>query len=155
MISLQRESSWNDKGLSSTLIQEAIKPIMGVMEAATADLFMFEAKGLAERVIRQLKVATEDWADSCRRLSDFEQRYLIDDPLNEEALAKHALALAALEKIGRLVSLTTEDSQFPDRQFAERVAAQLQDLKDRRAMWHSKMPQQERDQILRDVFNEF
>jgi len=114
----------------------------------------FDSEGLTDRMVRQLKVAGEDWFDGCRRLSEFEERYLADEPLNEEALARHAKALNTLELVGRLLSLTVEDALFPDRQFADRVAVTMRDLKDRRAMWHGDMSSAQREQLLREVFDE-
>jgi hypothetical protein len=122
--------------------------------AVFADDLPIDSEALADRIIRQFTVATEDWADACRKLSQFEQQWLADDPLDEAALAKHARALTSLELLGRLIAATTESPDFPDRQLSNRVAAQLQDLKDRRAMWHTKMPTEKRNQIVREVFDE-
>ena len=124
------------------------------MNAAAAIEIAFDSEGLTERMVRQLKVAGEDWLDGCRRLSDFEERYLADEPLNEDALITHGKALTALESVGRLLSLPIQDPLFPDRHFAERVASMIRDLKDRRAMWHGKMSSAQREQLLREVFNE-
>lgn len=77
----------------------------------------------------------------------------MDDPLNGDALAQHARALSTLEWIGGLITRSTEDPRFPDRRFADLIAAMIQDLQDRRAMWHSKMPTEQREQIVREIFN--
>ena len=124
------------------------------MDTAIAAEIPFDSEALAERVVRQLKVATEDWFDQCRLLSEFEERYLMDDPLNEDALKKHSQALDGLELVGRLISHATEDTQFPDRHFASIVSAMIQDLKDRRAMWHKTLPPDQCARILREAFNE-
>jgi ATP-dependent helicase YprA (DUF1998 family) len=49
---------------------------------------------------------------------------------------------------------TLGTSDFPDRPTTELVAMTLQDLKDARALWHGNMTREDRQEILRAVFNE-
>lgn len=55
---------------------------------------------------------------------------------------------------GGVLSFASRDKDFPNRESAELVAMTLQDLKDRRALWHGKLKPQQRDEILRDIFHE-
>ena len=109
------------------------------------------AEGLTDRVLRQFKVAAQDWLDVCHKLGGWEDRWLVDDP-NPEALGQHAKVLRNLEWIGRVMITVTEDSKFQDRQFAEVIATTLQDLRDRRALWHGSMTAEQREQVLREIF---
>lgn len=109
-------------------------------------------EGLTDRVLRQFKVAAQDWFDICRKLSEWEDRRLVDDP-SPEALAQHAKVLRNLEWLGRLMAMVTEDSEFQDRQFAQLIASTLQDLRDRRALWHGSMTASQREQVLREIFS--
>jgi len=109
------------------------------------------AEGLADRVLRQFKVAAQDWFDVCRKLNEWEDQRLVDDP-HPEALAQHVKVLTRLERLGRLLTVVTEDTQFQDRQFAELIASTLQDLRDRRALWHGSMSAAQREQVLQEIF---
>jgi len=111
------------------------------------------AGGLATRLRRYFKAQVEDWYDVCRHLSTWEDRHLIDQP-TPERLAEHAGLLDELEQVGRWLSLATQSPDFPDRATAELVSMTLQDLRDRRALWHGQMTPERREEILRAVFNE-
>jgi ATP-dependent helicase YprA (DUF1998 family) len=49
---------------------------------------------------------------------------------------------------------TLGTSDFPDHPTTELVAMTLQDVKDARALWHGNMTREDRQEILRAVFNE-
>jgi hypothetical protein len=110
-------------------------------------------RGVAKRLARHLKAQAEDWYDVCRHLSDWEDRHLVDRP-TPEGLAAHARLLDDLEQVGRWLAGATQDPDFPDRTTAELVAMTLQDLKDRRALWHGQMSEEEREEFLKSVFHE-
>ena len=120
------------------------------VDALPSDPEVF-AEGLTDRVLRQFKVAAQDWFDVCRKLTEWEDRQLVDNP-TPEALAQHAKVLRNLEWLGRVLTMITEDRQFEDRQFAELVATTLQDLRDRRALWHGSMTPAQREKVLHDIF---
>ena len=109
------------------------------------------AEGLVDRVLRQFKVAAQDWFDVCRKLSEWEDARLVDDP-NPEILAQHAKVLRNLEWLGRLMIMVTQDPEFKDRPLADLLASTLQDLRDRRALWHGNVTSAQREQVLREVF---
>jgi len=111
------------------------------------------AGGIARRIMRTFRTQVEDWCDVCRQVTGWEERHLLD-ALTPEKLKMHAQILDELESIGRWLSLATQDNDFPDRAIAEIVKVTLQDLKDRRALWHGKLKPQERENILRDIFHE-
>jgi hypothetical protein len=120
------------------------------MDAGTAD----SRAGVATRLVRYFKAQAEDWYDECRQLSAWEDEHLVDNP-QPANLAEHARLLDDLERAGRWLFQTTQSPDFPDRSTAELVSTTLQDLRDRRAMWHgSKLSKQQKDQILRACFNE-
>ncbi len=115
---------------------------MIVSGAEPADL----ADGLARRLVRYFKAQVEDWYDVCRQLSSWEDRHLVDQP-SQQRLAEHARLLEELEQVGRWLATSTQSPDFPDRSTAALVAMTIQDLKDRRALWHGQMP---RERIMQD-----
>lgn len=111
--------------------------------------------GLASRHVRYFRAQVEDWYEVCRLLTDWKDRYLLDDPLPPERLAEHARLLDELECVGNWLHSAAQSKGFPDRPTTELVAMTLRDLKDRRAMWHGpKMSDQRRAEILKACFNE-
>ena len=115
----------------------------------TADV----AGGLSKRVLRLFQAQVEDWHEACRRLTDWEDEHLLEQPAPQR-LAEHARMLDELERVGAWMSRVSTGPDFPDRPTAELVALTLRDLKDARALWHGDMPSEPRQEILRAVFNE-
>jgi len=109
--------------------------------------------GLVTRLMRYFKAQVEDWYDVCRQLSAWEERHLVDQP-TPERLAEHAHLLDELEHVGGWVSLATQSPDFPDKATAELVAMAVQDLKDRRALWHGTMTPERREAVMCEVFHE-
>ncbi len=109
--------------------------------------------GLTTRLARYFKAQVEDWYDVCRHLTVWEERHLIDQP-TPERLAKHARLLDELEHAGRWLSRATQSPDFPDQATAELVGMTMQDLQDRRALWHGPMTPEQRESVLRDIFHE-
>jgi len=109
--------------------------------------------GISKRVLRFLKAQVEDWYDDCRSLSLREEQNLADE-LTPERLTQHAQLLEELERVGRWLSSLTQSPEFPDTATAELVRTALQDLSDRRALWHGNMDEKRRKEILHAVFNE-
>jgi hypothetical protein len=62
--------------------------------------------------------------------------------------------LDELEHVGRWLDRATQSADFPDRATAELVSMTVQDLKDRRALWHGPMTHEQREGVLREVFHE-
>jgi hypothetical protein len=111
------------------------------------------SNGLSKRLVRYFKAQVEDWYDECRHLTGWEERNLLDH-LSPERLAEHTSLLDDLEQAGRWLSRATQSSDYPDHATAELVAMTLQDLKDRRALWHGTLTPERREVILREVFHE-
>ena len=111
------------------------------------------AAGVSKRAQRLLKAQVEDWHDVCRHLADWEDRFLVDEA-NAERLGEHARVLDELERVGKWLALATGSPDFPDVATAKLVAMTLQDLKDARSLWHGKSSKEERQEIMRAVFNE-
>ncbi|MCI0628225.1 MAG: hypothetical protein L0387_42335 [Acidobacteria bacterium] len=109
--------------------------------------------GLAARLLRYFKAQVEDWYDVCRHVSDWEDRHLADNP-TPARLTEHGHLLEELERVGRWLSLAAQSPDFPDRATAELIAMTLQDLKDRRSLWHGQMSEGRRAEILQAAFHE-
>lgn len=105
------------------------------------------------RLVRYFKAQVEDWCDECRRLSAWEQRHLIEAPAPKQ-LAEHTRLLDELEHVGHWLACVTQSPDFPDRATAELVSMTVQDVKDRRALWHGRMSREQRESVLRDIFHE-
>jgi hypothetical protein len=111
------------------------------------------AGALTQRLARYFKVQVEDWCDVCLRSVALEDRHFTEKPA-PDVLAEHARLLDELERVGKFLAQAMQTAGFSDRATAELVAMTLQDLKDRRALWHGKLNPQQREEILRAVFNE-
>lgn len=109
--------------------------------------------GLSQRLTRNFRVQVEDWCDVCRRSVAWEECHLSGKP-SLELLANHARLLAELERVGNFLLQAMQAAYLSDRATAELIAMTLQDLKDRRALWHGELKPQQREAILREVFNE-
>ena len=106
---------------------------------------------LPRHIARLLRVAVEDWCDACRKLSAWEDAFLVGSA-TEQNLAGHATLLDYLERVGRWLRQSTQQPDFPERGTAELVTMTRQDLADRRAMRHSSLSKESRAGILREVF---
>jgi len=95
----------------------------------------------------------EDWCDVCRRLSLWEERRLVNEPTTVD-FSEHARILDELERTGRWVALVTQNADFPDAATSELVAMTLQDIADRRALWHGTMTPEQREKVLTSIFDE-
>jgi hypothetical protein len=127
------------------------------MRAETATVAASEPtgldSGLAARQLRYFKAQIEDWFDACRRLGAWEDQHLLDAP-GPERLVEHTRLLDELEHVGGWLGRVTQHSDYPDRSTAELVAMTVQDLKDRRALWHGQMSRDQREALLREIFDE-
>lgn len=124
----------------------------GVVTTSFAESADF-AGALTQRLARYFKVHVEDWCDVCRRSVALEERHFADN-LSADALEEHARLLDELERTGNFFQQAMQVSGFADQAMTESVTMTLQDLKDRRALWHSKLKPQQREEILRAVFHE-
>lgn len=111
------------------------------------------AGALTQRLARYFKVQVEDWCDVCRRSVALEERHLTDRP-TPDVMDEHGRLLDELERVGKFLAQAMQTAGFSDRVMAELVTMTLQDLSDRRALWHGKLQPEQREGILRAVFNE-
>jgi hypothetical protein len=111
------------------------------------------AGGLSQRFLRSFRAQFEGWCDICRRLSLWEERRLVDEPTPED-FSEHARILKKLARTGRWVASLTQNADFPDAAAAELVAMTLQDIADRRALWHGTMTPEQREKVLTSIFDE-
>lgn len=109
--------------------------------------------GIRKRSLRHFNLQVEDWCDSCRQLSDWEDRNLIDQP-TPAALHEHKQLLDELDQVGRWLSRIAQEPDFPDSNLASVISFTVQDLRDRRSLWHGPLSQDERDEILQAIFLE-
>jgi len=109
--------------------------------------------GCAAHVLRQFRILVEDWHDICRHLTNWEAENLLDNPTAERR-AEHATLLDELERAGRWLLQLTQGDEFPDKATADLVGMTLQDLRDRRALWHGNMSPEQARRIVREVFGE-
>jgi len=108
---------------------------------------------LTTRTLRYLRAQIEDWADACRSLSDWEDEYLLEGAAAERH-EEHSRRLDELERVGHWFDRLTLAVDFPEVELNELVQLSLQDLRDRRALWHGRMSEARRQQILHEVFGE-
>lgn len=109
--------------------------------------------GLQHRLRRQFKVQVADWQDTCRELAAWEDQHLIESQ-SADRLAEHAAMLEELERVGRWLLATADEPGFEDPAMTEQIQLMLQDLRDSRAMWHSRVSETRKQGILRDCFHE-
>jgi hypothetical protein len=108
---------------------------------------------LSRRLQRSFKAQVEDWYDVCRNLSAWENRELIDHP-REERLAEHEHFIDQLEQLGRWLEFSAQSGDISEGSTLELIKGTIQDLRDRRALWHGSLNNREREEILRDIFHE-
>src|SRR5437773_7856052 len=113
-----------------TMATDALTASLG----ESADL----AGALTQRLARYFKVQVQDWCDVCRRSVALEDHHFAEQPA-PDVLAEHARLLDELERVGNFLAQAVQTAGFSDRATAELVAMTLQDLKDRRALWHGKL----------------
>jgi hypothetical protein len=117
--------------------------------AASVDM----AGAFNQRLARYFKVHIQDWCDVCRRSVAVEDQ-LFGDAILPNALKEHGQLLDELERTGLFFQQSTRLSGFADQAMSDMVGMTLQDLQDRRALWHGKLDPKTRKEILHSVFNE-
>jgi hypothetical protein len=131
--------------------------IFGAMSAAARTLDFTPASSLVgnlqDRLARQFRVQVADWRDTCRNLSDWEDRNLIESA-TPERLSEHRAMVDELLRVGEWIAATADQPGFEDRETMEQITMTLQDLRDSRSMWQGQIPESRRKEILRDCLNE-
>jgi len=107
-----------------------------------------------DRWLHELAAAAHDWSGCVAALTRWEDEYLLDDPA-PDLLERHRATLQRLIQFGKLLALSVEQPDFPDRQLAGIVAATQSVFHDKLAMWHgAKMSRIESEKILAACFPE-
>ena len=112
-----------------------------------------QAGALTQRLSRYFKVHIEDWCDVCRRSVAVEEKSFAEK-IYPADLAEHRRLLDELERTGHFFQQTMSLAGFADTAMTELVAMTLQDLQDRRALWHGNLNPRTRQEILHAVFHE-
>ena len=122
--------------------------------AVLADSIIPELIGNCERrLLHNFADDVEQWANAVRCLNVLEDAELLDAP-TQEILDRHKGLITRLLFLGKLISLTTQHSEFPDKATAAIVSATQSLLQDKLTMWHGPTPAPEREEILQRVFGE-
>lgn len=109
---------------------------------------------LEDRFIREFAHGVEDWSRCINMLTEWEDEHLLDHPA-PETLAAHRQTIERLLRFGRLIALTTEAPDFPDKELAAIVSSTQCCLRDKLALWHGNtLTDAQRTEILRQCFNE-
>jgi hypothetical protein len=109
--------------------------------------------GIQRRSLRHFRVQVEDWYDACRELTLWEDQNLIDEATSEK-LAEHERILNELDRVGRWLSKTAQEPDFPDTETVKLVGWALQDIRDRRVLWHGPLDRKQRSEIVASIFDE-
>ena len=108
---------------------------------------------LQAHILQEFAEGVAAWGESVTALARWEDEHLLEGPA-AEALAAHRRAVERLIAFGRFLLLTTDHPDFPDAALKENVAASLQTLRDKIPLWHSQMPKDQADAILKTAFPE-
>lgn len=118
---------------------------IAVPQASAAPGFVDRLKA---RSLALTRAMVADWGATVSGLTDWEDENLLD-VRTPELLAKHKASVDWLISFGEMLSVGTEQEDFPDAALRAEVRATLDDLRDRLAMWHRpRMPREAADKIL-------
>jgi hypothetical protein len=108
---------------------------------------------LESHILQEFADGVVAWGESVTALAQWEDEHLLERPA-AEALATHRRLVDKLIGFGRFLALTTDHPEFPDLSLKANVAATLQTLRDKLPLWHSQMPGDKADAILKAAFPE-
>jgi hypothetical protein len=108
---------------------------------------------LEKRFLKEIALAAEEWSECATALTLWEDEHLLENP-SEELLQRHKTTTERLLGFGKLLSSVVTQLDLPDKNLAGMVSATQQMLQDKLTMWHGKMSQQRRKEILRTAFHE-
>lgn len=103
------------------------------------------------RMLRNFRLAVDDWDEVCSALGAWEARHLTRE---ESGSAKdlHRRWVTELLSWGHVVQRATREPEFPDQALAARVNARVRHLQDKLALWHREMAPAEEERILQAAF---
>ena len=105
------------------------------------------------RILQEFAEAIATWGQSVTALAAWEDEHLLDNPAPED-LAAHRRSLERLVDFGKFIARTTDHPDFSDTAVKEIVEATLQTLRDKIPLWHSRMPKEQTEAILKAAFPE-
>ena len=105
------------------------------------------------RILQEFAEAIATWGQSVTALAAWEDEHLLDNPTPEN-LAAHGCSLKRLIGFGKFIARTTDHPDFADTALKETVEATLQTLRDKIPLWHSRMPKEQAEAILKAAFPE-
>jgi hypothetical protein len=105
------------------------------------------------RILQEFAEAIATWGQSVTALAAWEDEHLLDNPTPEN-LAAHRRSLERLIGFGMFIARTTDHPEFSDTAVKETVEATLQTLRDKIPLWHSRMPKEQAEAILKAAFPE-
>ena len=108
---------------------------------------------LEAHILNEFAEAVAAWGESVTALSRWEDEKLLDNP-SPEALDGHRRMVERLIAFGRFLALITQHPDFPVATLKENVSATLQTLRDKIPLWHSSLPKDKGDAILKAAFPE-
>jgi hypothetical protein len=108
---------------------------------------------LDAHILQEFAEGAAVWGETVTALARWEDEHLLEGS-TAETLAAHRRTVDRLIAFGRFLALTTDTPDFPDPALKENVAAALQTLRDKIPLWHSQMPKDKADVILKAAFPE-
>ena len=105
------------------------------------------------RILQEFAEAVATWGQSVTALAAWEDEHLLDNPTPED-LAAHRRSLERLIDFSKFIARTTDHPDFSDTAVKETVEATLQTLRDKIPLWHSRMPKEQTEAILKAAFPE-
>ena len=102
-------------------------------------------------MLRNFRVAVEDWDEVCSGLGAWEAEHLTKDESGNSP-EQHRRWVTELLAWGRVVQRATEQQKFTDRTLAARVDARVRHLEDKLSLWHHAMTPAEEERILQAAF---
>ncbi len=149
--SYSRPFRQGNKGLA---VPNAPKHIIRMNATALALPVSLDFIGHAQKAfLRRIADDVEEICLLTTALSRFEDEKLLDNPTPEN-LAMHKATLKEILVYGKLLVYLTGQPEFPDKDVAATLAANQKALEYKLILWHNTMTEAEREQILKEVFNE-
>lgn len=107
--------------------------------------------GLEKRLLASFAAAAEEWSELASALTDWEDEHLLDDPA-PEMLNRHKATNLQLINLGKILSAASSHPEFSNPRLSRMISATQQMLQDKLIMWHTELPEENREQIIRSCF---
>lgn len=94
----------------------------------------------------------EQWSALCQRFLDRQRIEILTGDPSPEELERHRLALKWMLRFARAIHLTAADPDYPDKRMADELEGRLLQLEHSWRMIHERMPHEEAERLLQQVF---